>query len=147
MHSISIIPAGENRINDLYRIELLCHVHPWSLSVFTKEFNHPGSFHYLLTTSAGIIIGFVLSLIIVDELHIHNIAIHPDFQRKGYAKILVSTILSYAESKKVVSVFLEVRENNIAALRLYKNLGFTSISRRDKYYSDNETAIIMKKDL
>jgi [ribosomal protein S18]-alanine N-acetyltransferase len=76
-----------------------------------------------------------------DEGEILNLAVSPDFRRQGVAARLMGTALQSFNG----AFYLEVRESNEAAQKLYKSLGFQELSRRPKYYqSPPETAIVMK---
>jgi len=85
---------------------------------------------------------------VVDEVHIMNIAIRADMRRKGMAKLLLSELIRLAKSRDMSKIWLEVRPSNKAALSLYKKMGFKKVAIRKKYYSDtNEDAIVMALDL
>jgi len=86
------------------------------------------------------IIGYCALEIILDEAEIHTIAVQHKHRKKGIAKQLVKACIAKSNAKKV---FLEVNEENEAAINLYKGLGFMPISKRQKYYGDND-AIIME---
>ncbi|MGD0772364.1 MAG: ribosomal protein S18-alanine N-acetyltransferase [Candidatus Solibacter sp.] len=88
------------------------------------------------------IVGFLVArTVATDEREILNLAVAPDFRRKGVARALVDAALGAFRG----SVFLEVRESNAVALEFYKSLGFKELSRRKGYYdSPVETAIVMK---
>ena len=76
-----------------------------------------------------------------DESEILNLAVSPEFRRRGIARALLNALLEGFHG----AVFLEVRESNRAALELYKSLHFQEISRRPGYYEDPpETAIVLK---
>ena len=88
------------------------------------------------------VVGFLVARnVAADEREILNLAVAPDFRRKGVARALVDAALGAFRG----SVFLEVRESNAVALKFYKSLGFKELSRRKGYYdSPVETAIVMK---
>jgi ribosomal-protein-alanine N-acetyltransferase len=88
------------------------------------------------------VVGFLVARTVApDEREILNLAVAPDFRRKGVARALVDAALGAFRG----SVFLEVRESNAVALEFYKSLGFKELSRRKGYYdSPVETAIVMK---
>lgn len=89
-------------------------------------------------------IGFLVSWHVADELHVLNIATAPRMRRRGIATAMMNEALRYAASHRVRIVLLEVRRSNRAALRLYRQLGFTAMGIRPGYYSDNgEDAIEM----
>lgn len=73
-----------------------------------------------------------------DSYDLFEIAIKPEFRRKGYSKILLDKI------PKDKDIFLEVSENNFRAIKIYEKYGFVKISIRKKYYLDGSDAIIMK---
>jgi ribosomal-protein-alanine N-acetyltransferase len=89
------------------------------------------------------LIGYGIVWIIFGEFHIANLAIHPDYQQKGFGSYLLKEIL-----KKAVGLdyaILEVRESNLKAIRLYEKFGFERIAVRRHYYSNGDDAIIMRR--
>jgi len=86
---------------------------------------------------------------VLDEAHITNIAVHPEFRRNNIGYLLLESLIQLARRECVQSMTLEVRKNNIIAQGLYKKYGFKEVGVRKGYYSDNdEDAIIMwKKDI
>jgi ribosomal-protein-alanine N-acetyltransferase len=90
----------------------------------------------------GVVAGFLVwRRVSADECEILNIAVAPDFQRRGIARALLSTLLNLRDTK----VFLEVRESNRAARIFYNSVGFQEVSVRKFYYdSPEESAIVMK---
>jgi ribosomal-protein-alanine N-acetyltransferase len=91
----------------------------------------------------GTIVGASVSWIVADEVHVLDVATHPDVQRQGIGRALVRDIIALARSYRARHVYLEVRRSNDAALALYSSLGFDSVGVRSKYYSDDEDAIEM----
>jgi [ribosomal protein S18]-alanine N-acetyltransferase len=88
--------------------------------------------------------GFLLAWAVADELHVINLATHPDRRRQGVAKALLGALLEHARSNCVRLVLLEVRRSNRAAIQLYRAHGFRAIGLRRGYYSDtSEDAIEM----
>lgn len=89
-------------------------------------------------------VGFLVSWHVADEVHVLNIATSMRLRRRGIATALMREALRYAASHHVRIILLEVRRSNRAALRLYRQLGFTAMGVRPGYYSDNgEDAIEM----
>ena len=78
---------------------------------------------------------------IYDENHIINLAIDIPYQHKGYGKFLLMKILE--KDSNDTNVFLEVKEANLPAVKLYIDLGFEEVDRKERYYSDGSNAIFM----
>lgn len=91
------------------------------------------------------IAGYACVWAFADEVHINNFAIVPDFRQKGLGIKLIRFILG--SFKRYKQVFLEVRESNLAAINLYKKAGFGEFFRWEKYYSDGEDALVLRKNL
>jgi ribosomal-protein-alanine N-acetyltransferase len=93
---------------------------------------------------ADVVVGFLETWHVADELHILNIATEPQARRRGFATALMNAALAYAAENGVRLVLLEVRRSNEDARRLYRRLGFTDGAVRRGYYADNgEDAIEM----
>jgi ribosomal-protein-alanine N-acetyltransferase len=85
---------------------------------------------------------------VADELHILNVAVHPDERRRGHAARLLRHILDEAKQEKVRVVSLEVRVSNHAAAALYQRFGFRAVGVRPKYYAnDGEDALLMDLEM
>ncbi|MDD4796008.1 MAG: GNAT family N-acetyltransferase [Bacilli bacterium] len=87
----------------------------------------------------NVVLGFLHTLNL-DKIEILNLVVHPEHRREGISSLL----LDYLFSEINKNTILEVRENNIEAINLYRNFNFKEISRRKKYY-ENEDAIIMER--
>ena len=139
------------KIKDLDKVMLLENLtfsQPWSREAFEAEISKNELANYIVIELNKEIIGYGGIWYIVGEGHITNIAIHSDFRKKGYGKLLVEAIINNAKNESIKSMTLEVRRSNIAAISLYKKFGFYEFGVRKKYYSDNnEDAIIMWLEL
>lgn len=97
--------------------------------------------------SDGLVIGFVMLWLILDELHVPNFAVSPEFRRQGVGLGLLGNGLAQGWHEGARCSFLEVRSGNRAAIGLYTKLGFEQVSVRKGYYQDNrEDAILMNLD-
>lgn len=94
----------------------------------------------------GKIVCFISASISIDESDILQVCVDEKFRRKGYAKELLASYENIMKEKGVKDLFLEVNENNIPAISLYKKMNFSQISIRKKYYGEN-SAIVMHKAL
>lgn len=90
--------------------------------------------------SSGPPLGFILARMVADEAEVLSIATDPGHRRQGIARHLMQAAIRNMQTERMVSLFLEVAEDNVAAVSLYKHLGFANVGRRDSYYSaGNET--------
>ncbi|BDZ30073.1 ribosomal protein S18-alanine N-acetyltransferase [Lactiplantibacillus sp. WILCCON 0030] len=116
---------------------------PWRLATFAADLALPQSRYQLLVLRQRPI-GFISLTTVLDETEVTNVAVHPDYQRHGYARQMLETV--FAQLTAADKLFLEVRTSNVAARGLYEQCGFEKISVRQNYYQHpREDAIIMRK--
>ncbi|MBE0452686.1 GNAT family N-acetyltransferase [Roseovarius autotrophicus] len=113
----------------------------WSADEFTALLASPLNF---VTGDAH---GFALGRVIADEAELLTLATDPDCRRQGRARACLSAFAAEARARGAVTAFLEVAEDNTAALALYKGAGFTEIARRAGYYPGGRAAVVMRKSL
>ena len=89
------------------------------------------------------VIGYAGLWLIIDEAHITNIAVDPDYRGIGASNVLMDNIIKICVERNIPSITLEVRENNIVARNLYYKYGFIEEGLRKNYYGENQNAIIM----
>jgi ribosomal-protein-alanine N-acetyltransferase len=142
-------PLGMDDLDEVADIEKLCFGTPWSWSLFAEELRQPELCHWFKAAEemgprrVAAYMGFWKA---VDEAHITNLAVRPEFRRLGLGRALASHLLGQARALGCMRATLEVRPSNTAALRLYESLGFSGVALRPKYYLDNaEDALIMWK--
>lgn len=143
--NVTIREMHRDDVDNVYRLECLIFNDAWSYKNFLSETD--GSYHkkpFVLEVN-GVLAGYTFIWIIADEIHINNIAINPDFQRKGLGLKLIRFI--FDKFKDYNKFLLEVRKSNKAAIRLYQKCGFEVLYIRSKYYSDGEDALVMLKKL
>jgi ribosomal-protein-alanine N-acetyltransferase len=100
----------------------------------------------LVSVSGEEISGCIFGVDISGEAEILNLAVKPASRRKGVARELVRQLLSELEQQKTRRVFLEVRESNAGAIRLYQGLGFRPVGRRKAYYAvPEEDALVLER--
>lgn len=124
--------------------ELAYGQHHWSRDSFAAEIDNQISDYNCVVAQSGQIAGYMGLWKIIDEGHVTNLAIHPDFRRKGAAKVLLLNALDECYREKIKYLTLEVRVSNLGAIKLYESFGFKSLGLRKKYYqNNNEDALIM----
>jgi len=119
-------------------MEKLCFTLPWPRGAFEGELTQNAMARYLVAEIDGRIAGYAGIWLIFDEGHITNIAVHPDFQRRGVASALLQRVLSNAKACGIEACTLEVRRNNLAAQKLYEKYGFLPEGVRKGYYTDTK---------
>lgn len=136
-------------IEAVMEIERLSFRTPWSPQVFLDEIARAEAFVDVMRHVAdGRVTGFVNYWRVVDEVHLLNVAVHPDARRQGYARRLLDHVIGFARQHGCRLVTLEARRSNELALRLYQRVGFRSVAVRPNYYADDqEDAIVMILDL
>jgi len=95
--------------------------------------------------------GFVLARAVAGEAEILTVAVARAARRRGLGRTMMDAVLSRLHALRAEALFLEVDETNIAALALYRKLGFREVGRRDGYYADRSgrksAALVMRRDL
>lgn len=125
----------------LAAIHALSLPHPWSEAEISATMRSP-HVKTLAAFDGGSLAGFIIYRLAAGECEILTFAVHPDFRRLGIGKSLASSMLA----ENAGNFFLDVAENNIAALKLYESLGFKRIGHRPDYYGSNIAAILMSKE-
>ena len=94
------------------------------------------------------VVAFCNYWLVADEVHLLNIATHPEARRRGHARRLMDHLLAFARENKCRYVTLEVRRSNTGAQELYRSYGFEAVGVRPNYYvEDREDAIVMLLEL
>ena len=133
-------------VAQIAELEKLCFSDPWSANSIASELENKLAF-WLVATEGDRVAGYIGSQTVMDETDMMNVAVHPDYRRKGIAEALVNDLVQ--NLKKMGSHFLtlEVRASNVPAITLYEKLGFTEIGRRKNYYRNpREDALILRKE-
>lgn len=125
---------------------------PWSRAAFLYELQKNRVARCWVARGEAavtpVLVGYLCVWEIGPELHITNLAVHPDWRRQGIARLLLGRTLEDARQRRLRLAVLEVRPTNLEALKLYERLGFRVIGRRKGYYFDTgEDALVMEANL
>ena len=130
------------------RIERTVHGHPWTLGNFSDALR--SKYQCKVFESDGVMLGYAVMMLAVDEAELMDIAIDEAHQRQGIGRKLLEAMLSLARHENMRRMVLEVRASNQAAIALYRASGFEQIGLRRDYYpatNGREDAILMGKGL
>lgn len=145
MNSVEIVPIEDKYIEGILNVSMLSFPITWSKDSFERELSNKYA-RYMVAVKDGVVVGFAGMWIIIDEAHITNIAVHPEYRGFGIGAILLDSLLSICRLENVTAITLEVRVSNQRAINLYKKFGFVEEGIRKSYYEDNkEDALIMWK--
>ena len=134
----------ERDLDAIVELENRCFTVPWSRDAFYNELNQNKFACYIVLEQEDQIIGYCGAWLIIDEAHITNIAILPEFRGQKLGEALLNKMIERSREKGIERMTLEVRKSNTVAQSLYKKLGFQNGAVRKNYYSDNqEDAIVM----
>lgn len=147
--NLRLEPFGRRHLAQMTAIEQENFANPWSRALFVQEMTIPWSLHRVaLGPEEGQVVGFVVVWLVAGEAQVQNLAVAPEFKRRGVGRWLLLTALAEAKGLGARICNLEVRANNHAALGLYESLGFVRQGVRPRYYQpENEDAILMGRDL
>ena len=143
---IKVIRLNESHAPCLAEIERKCFSAPWSEDTLRQALNNPG--YVFFGVADDDICAYASASIAADECYIANIAVLPEYRRKGYARLLVDKLIEHAKKLQMAFISLEVRASNNAAISLYESSGFEQAGLRKDFYSNPaEDAVIMTKKL
>ncbi|ABY91800.1 [SSU ribosomal protein S18P]-alanine acetyltransferase [Thermoanaerobacter thermohydrosulfuricus] len=143
---VIIRPMRKEDVEEVLEIEKLSFSTPWSKEAFISEVTKNSCAKYIVAEVDNKIVGYGGFWVVVDEGHITNIAVHPEYRSKGIGSKIMEGLIDLAKKNGITAMTLEVRESNITAQHLYAKYGFRQLGRRKGYYQDNnEDAIIMWK--
>ncbi len=141
----TILPIISSDFERLFEIEQAAHSVPWSMG--TLQNNQGKRYLNLKLVQQDHIIAFAICQTVLDEATLFNIAVDPAFQGQGFGYLLLEALIKHLRQKDIATVWLEVRESNQKARRLYERLGFNEVDVRKNYYptpdGGRENAVVM----
>ena len=141
-----IVKMNEDHVKAVAELEKICFSDPWSENSVASELKNKLAL-WLVAEEDGVMTGYIGSQTCTDESDVMNVAVHPDFRRRGIAEALVNALVTELKAIGSHCLTLEVRASNDPAIGLYEKLGFAEIGRRKNYYRNpREDALIMRKE-
>jgi ribosomal-protein-alanine N-acetyltransferase len=137
-------PMRSTDLDRIMQVEPRIYSHPWARGNF--EDSLAAGYSCWVVEIGGTLVGYGVLMIGVCEAHLLNLSVAPDWQRRGFGRMLLEHFVRVAHASDAAQLFLEVRPSNQAARRLYTRFGFRDISVRRGYYPSGqgrEDAILM----
>ncbi len=142
---IEITRMTRDDVPEIAELEKICFTLPWSEKSFRDEMANRLAV-YFTAKDNGKCVGYAGFWNVSGEGDVTNVAVLPEYRRRGVGSSLVAEMIKTAEKLKLEMLTLEVRKSNTAAQKLYEKFGFEILGERKRYYSDNgEDAYIMTK--
>lgn len=147
MKQVKIVPMAAEHLEWLEQLERMCFSRPWSKKMLAEELdNQCAAFLVAVEPETEQPVGYAGLLVVADEGYITNVAVFPEYRRRGVAAQLLSVFENFARGSHLAFLTLEVRPSNTAAIALYESFGFRQVGRRKNYYDlPKEDALILTK--
>ena len=141
-----IVKMNEGHVSAVAELEKICFSDPWSENSVASELNNKLAL-WLVAEEDGRVAGYIGSQTCGEESDVMNVAVHPDYRRRGIAEALIQTLVEQLKSIGSQCLTLEVRASNLPAISLYEKMGFAEVGRRKNYYRNpKEDALILRKE-
>ncbi len=133
-----IVRLDNHDIDEIARVHTACFEEAWNARILTKILAMPGAFAIGVRppVDGGNLVGFAIARIAADKCELLSLAVMPSSRNQGLGALILDAALTRAGAVKVRNFFLEVAENNHAALKLYDARGLVRVGRRQRYYDN-----------
>jgi ribosomal-protein-alanine N-acetyltransferase len=139
------VPITEALLDEVLRVENQAYSHPWTRGNFADSIQSGYALHALM--GGDTLIGYYVAMEGVDEVHLLNITVAPEFQGQGWAVMLLDALALWSRSREAEMLWLEVRVSNARAQQVYERYGFGRVGMRKNYYpadaGQREDAVVM----
>ena len=148
--AVRLTPMQLEDLDTVLAIEYQSFTTPWSRELFLTELENTRIAHLLvarLGDNPEDVVGYIGYRVVIDEMHIVIIAVHPAWRRRGIARYMLCGAMQQARQAACTKATLEVRVSNLGAQQLYYRLGFAPVGTRPRYYMrPTEDALILWRD-
>ena len=142
-----ILEAETTHLTDILKIERLSFDQPWSEVHFARDINNNDISFNWVAVKDNKTVGFLFGWFTKDEYHLNNIAVIPDYRKRGIASELLRFAVSSMKSNNAEKIYLEVRADNYPAMKLYESFDFQAVGFRKDYYKKGDDAILYTLEL
>ena len=145
--NLRIIQLGITHLNECVDLDQKTLNGLWSRSQWERELIEPNRICLgIIELETKKLLGLCSAWLVIDELQITFIAVHPTYQRRGLGKFLFSELIKHSKSLQTNHINLEVKKNNEQAKAFYKSMGFKTVGQRSNFYKDGSDAVILIKE-
>ena len=142
----AVEPMTEALLEQVDAIERESFPDPWPRRFFMEELTRSDPAYARVAIEDGQVIGYLVAWFVLDEVHLGNLAVHPEHRRRGVGRLLLQHLIDRAERRGASFISLEVRAGNRAAMSLYARHHFRPEGLRKGYYAGREDAVIMVRE-
>lgn len=137
------------RLDAVLHLEQQAYARPWVRANFEDSLT--AGYQAQLLLAADTLLGYFVAMKGVDEVHLLNITVAPDYQRQGWAQVMLDALTLWARGQGAKQLWLEVRVGNARAIEVYEANGFRRVGQRKNYYpamqGQREDALVMRRCL
>ncbi len=138
-----------NQLDALLAVEQRAYPHPWTRGNFIDAL--ASGYQAQLLMAGDQLLGYFVAMMGVDEVHLLNLTVAPEFQRQGWSRVLLDALALWSRGQRAQWLWLEVRESNLRAQKIYLENGFHRVGERKRYYpadhGQREDAVVMSRAL
>ena len=146
--NLTIIRLGIVHLNECVDLDQKSLNGLWSKSQWERELTDPKRICLgIIDLETKKLLGLCSAWLVIDELHLTFLAIHPMHQREGLGRFLFSDLIKRSKSLRTNHIHLEVKNNNEPAKAFYKAMGFKTVGNRSNFYKDGSDALILNKEI
>ncbi len=144
----ALAPMQADEVDAVLAVENRAYPFPWTRANFSDSL--AAGYSAWTCRFDGALVGYAVMMLVLDEAHLLNLTVAPDWQRRGYGTLIMHHLFAVARTHGAKRMFLEVRPSNMPGQGLYRRLGFETVGRRRGYYpagAGREDAVVMAADL
>ena len=138
-------PMLPEQLDAVVAIEQRAYAHPWNRTNFLDALQSGNQAQLLV--AGDVLLGYFVAMPGVDEMHLLNITVAPEYQGQGWSRIMLDALTVWARSQSAQWLWLEVRVGNLRAMRVYEAHGYKRVGQRKDYYpsghGQREDAVVM----
>ena len=142
-------PCTPAHLETVMALEQRSYSHPWTRGNFQDAMVH--GYRTELLLGGDQLLGYFVAMPGVDEVHLLNLTVAPEFQRQGWAQVLLDALALWSRGQGAQWLWLEVRVSNLRARHIYEANGFRRVGERKRYYPsttpEREDAVVMSRAL